>query len=353
MQPALAVSVIGICLLLYAISSFRKLASLFKERAHKRILLEMGVLFALLIAVFFGFAALLAADVGFRDPRIVMSLLVLLSAVSIALFVSLAVLVGDINLKRMAELQEAYAGLMSLDRKKDSFVRIAVRELRRPATAIGGFTRLLRKGSEDAATRAKYLTILNDEALHLSSLMEDLGDLAAIDCGSLPLKAGQMRLSLALKDLEEFDILARREGVRTDYALAGPDMEFLADRQRLNQVLVALWTAAHRHTPPEKGVAVTAASKPGEIFFRVQGAGFGIGGNGLAAFFERVFDGKAEDGGKEPKSGELHLALCKLLAEAMGGSISAEVSQGGSEACTFTLPSGTQTPQAHAAGLSP
>ena len=195
-------------------------------------------------------------------------------------------------------------------------------ELRTPLNAILGFGQVLEMDPLGPEQREGVDHILK-AGQHLLGLIDEVLDIARIE-------AGRMRLSLepvSVKQvLDEVRSLIRPLAAerKTRFEVRAPEaaaLYALADRQRLNQVLLNLLSNAVKYTP--EGGTVTLICEEaagGRVRFEVRDTGPGIPPEKLGQLFtpfERLGVSGVEGTG-------LGLALSKGLAEAMGGTMGAE-----------------------------
>jgi len=80
-------------------------------------------------------------------------------------------------------IKEQNERLKELDRMKSEFLSIAAHELRTPLTSILGFSEILLKRKLDEERKNRFLKIINEESVSLSSLINDLFDVSRIESG--------------------------------------------------------------------------------------------------------------------------------------------------------------------------
>jgi len=118
----------------------------------------------------------------------------------------------------------------------------------------------------------------------------------------------------------------------------GPSLA-LADRDRVEQVLVNLLDNAIKYSPPGSAVTVRLeSSADGWIQVRVQDQGIGIPAEELPRVGERFYRADRARSRAEGGSG-LGLAIAQALVEAHGGRLDLESEEGQGTVATFTLPS--------------
>ena len=111
----------------------------------------------------------------------------------------------------------------------------------------------------------------------------------------------------------------------------------VADRARVQQVLVNLVTNAVRHTPPEASVTVTARAEDGWAVLEVADTGPGLEPGDEERVFEAFFRGDPSRQRDTGGSG-LGLAIVAAIATAHDGTVSAGNRPEGGAVFTVRLP---------------
>jgi two-component system phosphate regulon sensor histidine kinase PhoR len=186
-----------------------------------------------------------------------------------------------------------------------------------------------------------YLPTLRDQVRTLSTLVDDLFELARIDAGVLRLELRQTQVSSLVESALRLlgpEAAARRVGLESHVdgeaaAHVAPD--------KIERVLFNLLTNAVRHTPADGSVAVHVERTDGEVLVRVEDTGVGLAPEAPGRMFERFWRGDhARSGGGTG----LGLAIARGLVEAHGGRIWAESRSEGGARVSFTLPASAQPP---------
>jgi signal transduction histidine kinase len=223
----------------------------------------------------------------------------------------------------------------SLERLFDArreLVAWASHDLRTPLANIQAMLEALQDGVMEPA---EALPSLEEQTRVLSSLVDDLFELAQIDSGALGLElqeapiAGPVRTSLRGVEAE-----ARLKGIRLDSEVDDAVRARFAPSE-LQRVLQNLLTNALRHTPSDGAVAVRVSAGSDEVQVTVEDTGDGLGEEARERMFERFWRG---DRARSTRGGGLGLAIARALVEAQGGRIWAEDRPGGGARVSFTLP---------------
>ncbi len=182
---------------------------------------------------------------------------------------------------------------------------------------------------------ATYAKDIADAARHLVTLVDDLGDLEAIE---------RPGFSTAQDAIELGDIARRVAGLlalkAADHSISinvpGDDelVPAAAEFRRVLQIMINLVTNAIRYSPDGTSVAITVSQKDEMSQISVNDEGSGIPDEDREKIFnkfERL--GRSGDGG----SG-LGLYISRRLARAMGGDLTVAAAEQGGSKFTLTLP---------------
>ncbi|MET0425174.1 MAG: HAMP domain-containing sensor histidine kinase [Actinoplanes sp.] len=215
--------------------------------------------------------------------------------------------------------------------QRRAMVSDVAHELRTPLTNIRSW---LEAAQDDLApTDAQLLGLLHEEAVLLQHIIDDLGDLAAVDAGTLRVHPEPMYVRDVLERAVDIHRgTAHAAGVRLETVITGePVVE--ADAVRLRQVVGNLVSNAIRHTPA--GGLVTVAAHDRTI--TVRDTGVGIAAENLPKIFDRFW--RADESRSRTTGGSgLGLAIARKLVEAHGGTIEVESEPGRGTLFTVRLP---------------
>jgi two-component system sensor histidine kinase BaeS len=205
-------------------------------------------------------------------------------------------------------------------------------ELRTPLTNIRSW---LEAAQDDLApTDAQLLELLHEEAVLLQHIIDDLGDLAAADAGTLRINPEPTYLRDVLTHLvDSHRGSALAAGVRLELEIMG-DPVAPADQVRLRQMVGNLISNAIRYTAP--GGSVTVGANGTTI--TVRDTGIGIAPADLPKIFDRFW--RADESRSRASGGSgLGLAIARQLTEAHGGTIEVESKPARGTLFTIRLPS--------------
>ena len=244
--------------------------------------------------------------------------------------------IGDENQLTLVVLRDQ-TELRRLEQVRREFVANVSHELRTPLASIRALVETLEVGAIDEPELANdFLGRIVVEVDRLAALVDELLDLARLESG---------RVSLRLEPLSPADLLthgARRLLPQVDRARltldvdVSPDLpDVLADRSRIEQVLLNLVHNAIKFTPPGGVISVRAEVQGEMLLVRVRDTGVGIGPEELPRLFERFY--KTDKARRSDGTG-LGLAIAKHIVMIHGGTIAARSTLNQGATFLFTLP---------------
>jgi len=239
---------------------------------------------------------------------------------------------------------EMAAGLQQLAKQRKAMTADVAHELRTPLTNIRGYLEAIKDGvlQPDAAT----ISIIHEQAAHLSRLVEDLRLLAIADAGRLELTLGPERLDLLAEDaVAAFRPRASESGTSL-LVVASPGLQPLQlDRTRMRQVVANLVENALTHTPAGGRVTVEVEDAGERQRLTVADTGRGIPRDQLDRIFEQFY--RVDPSRTRSTGGAgLGLTIVKRLVEAHGGKIWAESEEGSGARFIIELPKAAPLPAA-------
>jgi signal transduction histidine kinase len=208
----------------------------------------------------------------------------------------------------------------------------ASHDLRTPLAAIRAIVEAIEDG---VAAPEHYTQALGEQTRTLSTLVDDLFELARIDAGVLTLELKEVSLAgLVDSCVRGLEAEAGRRNVRLETRVDGaPPVRCAPDK--VERVLLNLLTNALRHTPADGSIAVLVEPASDHVRVSVEDSGDGIAPEALRRVFDRFW---RADPARAAGSSGLGLAIARGLIEAHGGRIWAENRPSGGARVSFTLP---------------
>jgi len=178
-----------------------------------------------------------------------------------------------------SQLEAKNYELEKQSRAKDQFLANMSHELRTPLNAILGFSDIIRQSMFGPIGNDKYIGYANDihrGGVHLTSMIEDLLDLARIEQGELPLNEEEIDLGNLWRDVESMVIDAVRHADMSLNATIADGLPMLrGDARAIRQMMINLVMNAVHHSGGQH-ILITLSEDEGRIVFTVQDDGIGI-----------------------------------------------------------------------------
>jgi signal transduction histidine kinase len=224
------------------------------------------------------------------------------------------------------------ASLEQLFDARRELVAWASHDLRTP---LANMQALLEALEDGLVTGEAGIPVLREQVGLLSTLVDDLFELARIDAGALTLELREALLEPVVEScLRGVEADARRRGVDLAATIPG-DVSARFEPEKVERVLFNLLTNALRHTPSDGSVAIRVEQVEREVKVSVEDTGVGLGEEARARMFDRFWRG---DPARSARGAGLGLAIARGIVEAHGGRIWAEDRPEGGARVSFTLP---------------
>lgn len=234
-----------------------------------------------------------------------------------------------ISFNRMAD------SLEGVEQRRRELVSDLSHELRTPLTIMQGYLEELADGRIEPT--AEIYQQLAQETRRLERLVNDLQELSKAEAGYLPINLQAVNLQPLLASLvERFADQLLEDGPVLQLACPASLPLVLADRERVEQILVNLLGNALRYTP-KGSITLWAWTKSQTLWLAVIDTGHGIASADLPHVFERFW--RADQSRSRLSGGTgIGLAICQRLVELQGGQIEAESQLGQGSTFRFSLP---------------
>ena len=234
--------------------------------------------------------------------------------------------------------RSARAEAVRANRLKDDFLATLSHELRTPLNAVMGWAHMLARRELNDAQQRQALAAIHRNALAQSRLVDDVLDLSRIITGRMALAAEPVELTEIVRTtVESFTpaVLGKRQTVQLDLV---PNALIIGDAHRLRQIVWNLLSNATKFTPQGGTITVRIRQIDSRVAVEVTDTGEGIEPSFLPFVFDRFRQADSSTTRRHGGLG-LGLALVRHLAEAHGGTVSAESEgQGRGATMKVTLP---------------
>lgn len=229
--------------------------------------------------------------------------------------------------------------LRQLETVRRDFISNISHELRTPLASLKALAEtLLDSALEDPPAARRFLQRMETEVDALSLMVSELLELSRIESGRVPLSYVAFSPEAILHTAEErLRLQAERAGLSVSFQIEPGLPDVLADKPRIEQVIVNLLHNAIKFTPAGGTIILHARlhQAPGFVEFAIQDSGVGIPAAALPRIFERFYKAdRARSGGGTG----LGLAIARHLVEAHHGSIWVASQENTGSTFFFTLP---------------
>jgi PAS domain S-box-containing protein len=200
---------------------------------------------------------------------------------------------------------------------KSTFISIISHELKTPVALIKGYVGTLRREDArwDRTVVQDSLAVIEDEADHLTEMIENLLDASRLQAGALAIKRADVSLC------EIVDRIVKRMQTQTEKHTLVADLPddfpvVMADETRIEQVLSNLVSNAIKYSPGGE-IRIRGQVRPDQVVVCVSDSGPGIAPEDIPHVFDRFY--RAPDAVRLTKGAGLGLYLAREIIEAHGG----------------------------------
>lgn len=248
-----------------------------------------------------------------------------------------------------AALRQRAEALDQANRLKSEFIANVSYEVRTPLTTLQGFADILAQEYFGHLNdrQKEYCQGILDSAQGLSSVINDILDMASIEAGMMTLELDTVEIhSMLASVLNLINERARRKALEIDFDCP-PDIGWIvADEKRLKQVLFYLLSNAV-NVSPTRGIINLQARREGEkenatVSFMVTGRSSSSADSEQLDIFSILSASTDEDGSAKPVAVQmgagLGLTLVQRFVDLHGGTVEVKSPQGKGTTITCRLP---------------
>ena len=230
---------------------------------------------------------------------------------------------ADVTVSKSYEraLVERNEALEVADRLKNQFIGHVSYELRTPLTNIIGFSDLLTSAYIGPLNdkQREYLNDISSSSRTLLAIIDDILDLATIDAGALELRRDTLNIDKVINAaIQGIRDRAARSELTIDIAIEEGVETFVADEQRVRQVLYNLLSNAVGFSHKGGTVRIACWHEDGDTVFEIADEGVGIPVEQQDRIFDRFVS--SSQGSKHRGAG-LGLSISRNLVELHGGTL--------------------------------
>ena len=224
-------------------------------------------------------------------------------------------------------LEQLSSRLQALEGLRREFIVNVSHELSSPLTIASGFAATLARHDPPPESRKQFARAILSNTHRMQRVVENMLDLSRIESGSWIPRLERVDLREMISEI--FDAIgpaAEQKNIQLRSEVDARNAVIQADPTWVRQIIGNLTENALRHTVRGEIVAFVKG-EPGGTWLGVRDTGEGITPYHLPRIFERLY--RADTGRSRPSGGSgLGLAIVKHMAEAHGGTVSAESTVG-------------------------
>ncbi len=227
--------------------------------------------------------------------------------------------------------------LQELNHYKDEFMAMASHELKTPLTVIKANLQIL-ENKMNGDTRLEFVNKTLRQVNKLSDLISDLLDVSKIQAGKLEMNKTIFDIIPSLREVIE-NIQQTSPDHQISLTAPSGSLMAMADKDRIEQVIINLLTNAVKYSPNASNVNVEVLEKDEMIMVKVSDYGIGISTEDLDRIFTRFFRVR---GLASTFSGSgIGLYISSEIVNKHGGKIWVESVEGKGSVFYFTIPKAT------------
>lgn len=225
---------------------------------------------------------------------------------------------------------------------KSNFLSNMSHDIRTPMNAIVGLSGMLARDADNPEKVREHTQKIKASSQHLLGLINDILDMSKIESGKTTLNIAEISLAAVVEEIgtimrPQFKAKNQDFEIRITYL---HNEHILADKLRINQILINLLSNAQKYTPSGGNIVL----RIGQVYddnknyahyqFEVEDDGYGISEEYMKKLFD-PFTREENSMTNRVQGTGLGLAITKSLVELMGGTISVKSEQG--KGSTFTV----------------
>ncbi len=224
-----------------------------------------------------------------------------------------------------------------LERLRTEFVSYASHELRTPLTTIRTLVRLMQRDAAQDAQASERLAMIESQVARQAHLANTLLDYARLQADTYDLALEPVDARLVVEEsLAALRTMAAEKGVSLHVLCEEGLPRYAWNASALEQVVVNLVTNAIGFTDAGGRVAVSLRRVGDQVLLEVDDTGIGMTPHQVALAFHRFHTTRKQQGRGEGAG--LGLMICRMIAQALGGSIGVESTPGTGSRFTLRLP---------------
>jgi signal transduction histidine kinase len=229
--------------------------------------------------------------------------------------------------------------LRQTDELRRELVANVSHDLRTPLASLTGYieTLQLKEGRLTDAERDQYLAVARRQSERLTTLVEELFELARLESRDMKPELEPFPLPELIQDVVQgFRLEAEKKGVTLDLQRPEEVPLVSADIGLIQRALQNLIGNALKHTDKDGRVSIFIEPQTNKVAVRIEDTGCGIPDEDLEQIFDRFYQARNR-GEKQTTAGGLGLSIVKRILELHGSAVSAASTVGEGTVFSFSL----------------
>ena len=203
------------------------------------------------------------------------------------------------------------------ERMKANMITNVSHDLKTPLTAIINYVGLLKREKIENENAVRYIEVLEQKALRLKSLMEDLVEVSKISSGNITLHMDEIDfVELVRQTGGEYNEKMEQKDLNVISKFPNEPMMIWADGRQLWRVIGNLYNNAGKYAMPNTRVYAEIEKADGWVIFTMKNISEDFVSLPAAELTERFVRG---DTARTTEGSGLGLSIAKTLTELMGG----------------------------------
>ncbi|MEQ6378059.1 HAMP domain-containing sensor histidine kinase [Bacillaceae bacterium S4-13-56] len=234
-------------------------------------------------------------------------------------------------------IQKLSNDLEHLKKTRSEFLSSISHELRTPLTYLKGYADILKRPNLSEDDKQKYITIIQEEANHLTTLVKDLFILAKVDDNEFSIRKEPINLCQYLKEIIGRFQPAFHEKVIELNLECNDNLQVEIDPIRFRQVIDNLIDNAWKYSSSHSSVTVSVVEGHKVIVLKITDQGEGIPAKDIPFIWDRLFRIEKSRSRSYGGSG-LGLSIVKEIVEKHGGTVHVVSKIGKGSTFTIKIP---------------
>jgi signal transduction histidine kinase len=227
--------------------------------------------------------------------------------------------------------------LRTLDAQKDEFLSQVSHELRTPMTSVRSFAEILIENKDTSPeTASRFLSIIHDESIRLTRLLDEILDISSLEAGRTELILDEVETHTAvMRAIDTIAGITHKAGVNVEISGDIKGLKTKANDDRLRQVLINILSNAVKYNTSEiPNIHVRTHSSELYIYIDIIDNGGGVSREEASSVFEKFARGSSA--GSNQGAG-LGLPISRAIMRAMNGDLTLEFASDGSSFFRISL----------------